>query len=161
MSSPGENLLGTDNAERQLVQAFEAVDAGPMAELPIRNDRLAVEAVGFRFHEQALVGVLILPWSLNLIRLPMAGAACVGQGVAVTRAFPTGDLDFLGAEEHGVGPFEQCSLLSPVLELADQEAAREAANGALAELFRPEAQRETAPSPERLSRRAFLRGGAP
>jgi [NiFe] hydrogenase assembly HybE family chaperone len=158
--SPAGGMEGeTDSRRQRLVQAFEAVDAGPMADLPIRNDALAVETAGFRFYEDALVGVLITPWSLNLVRLPGPGGPCAAQGVSATRRFPVGELAFLGAEEAEVGPFEQCSLLSPVLELVDQEAAREAAQGAMAALFRPEdGGREPAEAPERLSRRAFLRG---
>lgn len=156
--APEAPASGNDRVAR-LVQAFERIDAGPMADLPIRNNGLGVEAVGFRFYEEAWIGVLVTPWSLNLIRLPVGEAPCCPPGIAAGRQFPAGRFDFLGAEEAEPGPFEQCSLLSPVPELASQDAARGVAEAALAELFRPEVETETPARPGRVSRRAFLRGG--
>jgi [NiFe] hydrogenase assembly HybE family chaperone len=143
----------------RLAQAYGRVDRERMADLPFRHPSLAVEVVGLRFYEDALVGVLITPWCLNLVRLPADGAPCGAVGIATERRFPAGRFDFLGAEEAEVGAFEQCSLLSPVLELADQPAAREAAEAALAELFQPEGGTAPAGGPAPMSRRAFLRGG--
>lgn len=143
----------------RLAQAYGRIDRERMADLPIRNPALTVEMVGLRFYEDAWVGVLITPWCMNLVRVPAEGAPCGAVGVSSVRRFPAGDFDFLGAEEAEVGPFEQCSLLSPVLELADQAAAREAAEAALAELFQPAGGEAPSGQPGPMSRRAFLRGG--
>jgi [NiFe] hydrogenase assembly HybE family chaperone len=139
-------------AEGRLVQAFERIDRHRMVGLPIRNGTLRPEAVGFRRWKDARVGVLVLPWSLNLVRLPDAVDDCRPRGLTAEHRFPAGVFAFLGNEEPEVGPFEQCSLMSPVLELADQDAARAAAGAAVEALFRAPAEEGT------LSRRDLLRG---
>lgn len=158
-----------------LVTAFRRVRATRMAGLPFLNDRLDVEAVGFRPWKAHWLGALVTPWFMNLVVAPRDGAQWrpLPPGDKRRYAFPAGDYDFVSAHEEGVGPFFACSLFSPVLEFDDQPTARFVAAHALDALLDPandERARE-APAPpgpiaqvqrkldEPMSRRDVLRGG--
>ena len=55
-----------------LLDCFREVDAN-MRDLPIYNGKIAIEAIGFRpFGDDALIGVVLTPWFMNLKLLPIA-----------------------------------------------------------------------------------------
>lgn len=142
--------LTPHEAERRLVAAFEKAEES-MVGLPIHNDRLQVEAVGFRVYGETLVGVMITPWSMNLVSLPLSEEAASTGVLGSTRllGFPSGGYQFLLGRMDGVGLMETCSLFSPMDEFDDPAVAREAALAALEGLF----EAEEAPPPKELSRR--------
>ncbi|MCX8113537.1 MAG: [NiFe]-hydrogenase assembly chaperone HybE [Burkholderiaceae bacterium] len=123
----------------RLAAAFRAIHATRMRGLPFVNERLAVEAVGFREWNGRWLGVLITPWFMNLVLLPddAPGARwrSLRPGASAAYAFPAGVFEFIGAHEEAVGEFQSCSLFSPMFEFADQATARLAAEAALAALF--------------------------
>lgn len=133
-----------------------------MADLAIANPALSVETVGFRQWEGIWVGALVTPWCLNLVRLAADPEGVADPGRKRERVFPAGRFEFIEAEADGVGPYEMCSLFSPVMEFLDQEAARVAAGAAVTELLEPaEAEAEEGATPvgeRKVSRRGFLRG---
>src|SRR5215471_12945526 len=54
-----------------LIERFRQIDA-QMRDLPIYNDKVAIEAIGFRsFGDAALLGVMLTPWFMNVIVLPI------------------------------------------------------------------------------------------
>jgi len=106
-----------------------------MLDLPLLHDTLAVEAIGFRRSGGARVGVLITPWAMNLLRLPDEDP--IPEGKVGTRELPRGPVDFLGANEEGIGAYETCSLFSPMHRFDCQEAARAVAFEALSLLLQP------------------------
>lgn len=106
-----------------------------MGDLPLLHDALVVEAVGFRRSGSARVGVLITPWAMNLMRLPDEDP--IPEGAVGTRELPRGLVDFIGAEEEGIGPYETCSLFSPMHRFENQEAARAVAFETLSLLLQP------------------------
>jgi len=58
-----------------LIEHFRAVDAG-MRDLPIYNHTVAIESIGFRlFNDVELLGVLLTPWFMNLMILPITPVA--------------------------------------------------------------------------------------
>lgn len=120
----------------QLVQAFRVV-ATRMAGLPIVNDTLAVEAVGFAPWQGHWLGVMVTPWFMNLILTPRDPAAWqpLAQGEKRAYRFPAGIYDFIGASDLLAGEYQLCSLFSPVLQFDDQETARMVAALARAALF--------------------------
>lgn len=127
------------HAER-LEQVFRRIQRVRMTDVPLLNPRLDVEAFGFRATPVGCVGILITPWFINLVRLPRPGAAgSPAQEEAVGRKtlhlFPAGRFEFIISHEPELGPFEMCSLFSPVLEFTTQETARHAARSALDALF--------------------------
>ena len=119
-----------------LVAAFEAAEAN-MLGLPVHNDRLCIEPVGFRAHEDGFVGIMITPWSMNLVRVPGSpDASPAGAlGASVQHAFPSGNYSFLIGRMDGVGVVETCSLFSPMDEFDDPAVARATAEAAIEGLF--------------------------
>ncbi len=110
-----------------------------MADIPVLNPALEVKAVGFHRSAAGCLGVLITPWFINLVLLPCEGDDWQERpiGSSHTYSFPSGSYQFLMAEEKGIGRFQSCSLLSPVLELPDQATALEVAFAALGALIDP------------------------
>lgn len=151
---------------------FRQIAAERMLGLPMVNPALSVAAVGFRRWQGLWAGVMLTPWSLNLMLLP-AGSAQFRSGASgdiQQWVFPSGAYEFLYGEEPALGPYQMCSLFSPVFEFASQADALATAQAVTEALFEHEAQAEagrqtqgrgTMPQPltERpLSRRGFLRG---
>ena len=108
-----------------LESAFTRIQRERMTGLPVLNPALEVQAVGFRVWENCCLGVLITPWFMNLMLLPLEGDAWaeLTSGTKVNRSFPSGTYEFIVGEEEGIGHYLMCSLFSPVFEFQDQEAA--------------------------------------
>lgn len=124
-----------------LEAAFRRIHRERMADVPIINPALEVEAVGFTQHEGHWLGVLIAPWFMNLLRVPgpLEAWTSVRGESRHFRALPSGTYAFLGCEEPEVGEFQTCSLISPMGQFADQQSARETAQAVLAMLLAPPA----------------------
>lgn len=70
------------------------------------------------------VGILITPWFMNLVWLPLDSAApTVRVSDKRTRVVGNERFDFIGAHEPGFGGYEACSLFSPMFEFVDHGAA--------------------------------------
>lgn len=153
MSAPGElssprPLAGEGPGERAVVRthaedpsplleaAFRRIEAETMADVPILNPALTVEAVGFTRRQDRWLGIVITPWFMNLVLVPGAAESwqSVAPGLRLFRKFPSGDFAFLGSNEPEVGEFQSCSLFSPMGQFASQAEAREVALAALAAL---------------------------
>lgn len=138
-----------------LQRAYEHIAATRMAGLPLVHPTLSVATVGFQPEDdEVATGVLVTPWCMNLVRLPLhGGVAVLGLGETVSRDVGARRFDFIGAHEHGVGPFEAASLFSPMAEFADQAAALATAEAVLDALRGPLPARVAQPA-----RRGFLFG---
>lgn len=137
---------------------FRHVERTRMAGVPVLNRALQVEAVGFEpvavepGEAPAAVGVLLTPWFMNLVWLPLQPKAAADRvGQARAREVGGTNFDFIGGYEPGLGAYEACSLASPMFEFADQAQARATAWAVLAEL------RPAAPKVSN-ARRGFLFG---
>lgn len=128
-----------------LEQHFRRIERTRMAGLPILNPVLRVQAVGLRRIDDGCLGALITPWFISLVLLPCEGGDWqdLPVGSRLSRRFPSGAYDFLVADEPPIGRYQTCSLLSPVLELADQETAVAFAEAAL-RLIQDPGQRDLA-----------------
>lgn len=150
----------------RLEATFEMIRVERMQDVPILNAALKVEAVGLRPWNGCVLGALVTPWFINLILLPGEGPwRSVRPTESVWYAFPSGRFQFIAFAEPGLGEYHACSLLSPVLEFADHETAREMARVAVESLFDPTLLGEAPPpppgdEPESVSRRNFLRGAS-
>ena len=158
-----------------LERAFNTV-AERMRGLGFVNPELRVQAVGFEPWEDHWLGVLVTPWSINLMLLPRDRTLWrpVRPGDKQRYAFPAGDYDFIDAIDPLVGEYRMCSLFSPALDFQDHDAAVLVATLALSALLdpanadTPDAQSaEAGPGPlarieqradEPISKRDFLRG---
>ncbi|MFO1328907.1 MAG: [NiFe]-hydrogenase assembly chaperone HybE [Rubrivivax sp.] len=140
----------------RLAERFRDIAATRMQGVALCHPLLEVAAVGFEPVDQgrAAVGVLITPWFMNLVRLPLAtDDVQLPLGASRTHALGHERFDFIGAHEDGIGPFEACSLFSPMHDFTDQAAAIATAEAVLS-LLRP----APAPAAEAPARRRFLLG---
>lgn len=129
-----------------LVALFRHVERTRMAGVPVLHAALQVEAVGFEPvpveppEPPAAVGVLLTPWFMNLVWLPLQPDARTHRvGQARLRAVGNTRFEFIGACDAGVGAYEACSLASPMFEFADQAQARATAKAVLDALRPPAA----------------------
>ena len=159
-AAPGD--LGA--AVARLEAAFRRIERTRMAGLPLLHPRLTVQAVDFATARpepstpRALpasaapslaCGVLVTPWFMNLVQLPLHAdgvAALPAPGDAADLEVGGWTFRFHGQHEAGCGRFAAASLVSPMAEFADQAAAVATAR-ALLERLRPVP-----------ARRLFLRG---
>jgi len=153
-----------------LEQVFAHIAATRMRDVPVQNPALRVQAVGFAPQADPaggewLLGILVTPWFMNLVCLPMdlarAGETVPGVGQKASRQIGNQTFEFIGAHEDGLGAFACCSLFSPMFEFADHAAAVATACEVLNLLRTPAPTPPAAPVLEAPSRRGFLfgRGG--
>lgn len=137
MSSPGS--LDDHPRVSALIEQFRVVDAG-MRDLPIYNHTVAIESIGFRlFNDVELLGVVLTPWFMNLLILPIAPVAMnmaeIGETVSVE--LPAGLRKFVVGGDEAVGLYKAHSLHSPVLSFTLPGQARAEAQRRLALLMTP------------------------
>ena len=125
-----------DDPSARLEAAFLAIEA-KMRGLAFVNPALRVEAVAFAPWKSYWLGVMVTPWSMNILLLPRQPGAWRPLAVGEKRryAFPAGSYDFVSARDAAIGDYLACSLFSPVLEFADHEMACMTAALARAALF--------------------------
>jgi [NiFe] hydrogenase assembly HybE family chaperone len=142
----------------ELARLYREIARTRMAGIPLLHPGLAVEALGFEPVDggRAAIGILLTPWFMNLVWLPLPsparaqahGQTHVAEDEAVGPALPSPGLDqlrpvgattfrFIGAHEPDFGPYAVCSLFSPMHEFVDQAAAVATAQAVLDELRRP------------------------
>jgi [NiFe] hydrogenase assembly HybE family chaperone len=162
-----------DAEARAVGEALAAIYRGAeraMRDLPVYNPVLRVAAIGFHASEDHAFGVVVTPWFMNLVRVPLdRDGSALAQGDVVARALPAGTLEFTVGRLDGFGTIESCSLFSPMFGFADQPAAENAAAAALTAVLDPQfdaaaataepvAPEPPAQPPAPLDRRRFLRG---
>lgn len=138
-----------------LTQVFCTIGQTRMQGVPVLHPALRVEAVAFEAVDDGAFGVLITPWFMNLMWLPVNDAHAVAVGRTRVRELGGERLEFIGALEMSFGAYEMCSLFSPMSAFADQDAARETAGEVLRLLRKPLPKPDVPLAP---SRRAFLTG---
>jgi [NiFe] hydrogenase assembly HybE family chaperone len=143
----------SEHIQAELEKTFRLIEDTRMRGLPLLNPALEVQTTVFkRCTAGDWAGVLITPWSMNLILLPgdENGWAGTPSGGELERNFPSGDYRFTAARDDDLGPYALCSLFSPMFEFSDQATALAAAQGAFEGLWTPPARS--------ISRRDLLRG---
>ena len=98
---------------------------------------VGVEAIGFAPWKHYWLGVMVTPWSMNLLLAPRDPGAWrpLPAGEKRRYTFPAGSFDFISAHADAIGEYLICSLFSPLLEFADHETARHTALLAREALF--------------------------
>ncbi len=108
-----------------------------MADLPVVNSSLKVEAIGFCAYDEHQVGVLIAPWFMNLVLLLGSDIGSrLKQGSKSTLRFPSGPVEFTTAQDEVLGPYLTAVLFSSVKEFPDQYTAKMTALEVMRELFK-------------------------
>jgi len=114
---------------RSLELAFAEIQRTRMAGLPLLHPGLRVQAVDFQplaDRPTLAVGVLVAPWFMNLVGLPLDAAAAADlppPGLPMDLDLGDRRFRFFGGEEDGIGRYVAASLFSPMHEFADQAAA--------------------------------------
>jgi len=145
-----------------LEAAFARIQRERMADVPLLNPDLRVQAVRFNAWQQRCLGVLITPWFMNLLLLPGRGETWdeLPVGSKIVHTLPSGNYEFILAREEGIGPYQMCSLFSPMFEFENQQAAVATAEAVMAGIM-DEASREQISTRERDMRRIWNGEGEP
>jgi [NiFe] hydrogenase assembly HybE family chaperone len=157
MSFRVHDLNPTDAVE----QAFFRIQQERMADVPILNPALSVEAIDFQRWSGHWLGIVVTPWCMSVLLVPGEIDNWVSTGENKRRFihFPAGDFAFLGSVEDELGEFQSCSLFSPMGKFSTQSEASMTARASLLGLLAPV---EPAPKAEKvapepaLSRRRFF-----
>ncbi|MGJ0508666.1 MAG: [NiFe]-hydrogenase assembly chaperone HybE [Methylocystis sp.] len=143
----------------RLAELYARIWAGPMRDVPICNEALGVEAVGFRAYGDAAIGIVVTPWFMNLVVVDASGQASqIRSGAVVSVKLPAGEVDCVGGWLDDFGPLRSCSLFSPMFEFSDMAFARDVAVEAMTAFFTQPAQEEAPRDSVGLDRRALLGG---
>jgi [NiFe] hydrogenase assembly HybE family chaperone len=155
--------LHTDNPADAVEQAFFRIEREQMADVPILNPALAVEAVDFQRWQGHWLGVVITPWCMSILLLPGSSENWVPAGQNKRRfvKFPAGDFAFLGGLEAELGEYQSCALFSPMDKFTNQRDATQTARASLIGLLSSppaaaNAKEEKAADQPSLSRRRFF-----
>ncbi|MCW8886771.1 MAG: [NiFe]-hydrogenase assembly chaperone HybE [Motiliproteus sp.] len=118
-------------------QHYQQIFDEKMKDLPIINSALFVQAMGFRDFNGQLLGVVITPWFMNLMLLPveLEGWRDHQTGEQHFEPFPAGDFHFTHGWDPKMGAYATCSLFSPMDEFPDQATAERTAVRAMEQLF--------------------------
>lgn len=144
--------------------AFFRIQREQMADVPILNPALSVEAIDFQRWQGHWLGIVVTPWCMSLLLLPGSADNWLSTGENKRRfvRFPAGDFAFLGSAEVELGEYQSCPLFSPMGKFSTQSQATLTARASLIALLTPVQTAEAAPKTEKkadepsLSRRRFL-----
>lgn len=145
-------------------EAFFRIQREQMADVPILNPALNVEAVDFQRWQEHWLGVVVTPWCMSLLLLPGGSANWESTGENRRRfvTFPAGDFAFLGSREAELGEYQSCPLISPMGQFASQSEATLTARASLVALLTSPQSASAAAAAQKpagepsLSRRRFL-----
>ncbi|MBK9026662.1 MAG: [NiFe]-hydrogenase assembly chaperone HybE [Propionivibrio sp.] len=149
-----------ENPADAVEEAFFRIQRECMADVPILNPVLAVEAIDFQRWKGHWLGVVITPWCMSLLLVPGSESDWVSTGDNKRRfiRFSMGDFAFLGSDEPELGEYQSCPLISPMERFSTQSDAVMTARASMLGLLAPPqaAKPDQAPDEPSLSRRRFL-----
>lgn len=135
----------SQDIRERLINLFKMIETERMDGIPVLNKQLSVDALGFDVFGDFYLGVLLTPWFMNLMLLPVEEEPPKLDGKIVgtkqSHALPGGRFEFIVGHEAEFGSFLSCSLFSPVFEFGDQETAMQTAQSVLDQVL-------TSPDPE-------------
>ena len=142
-----------------LAGIYREIGERSMRDLPIFNDALSVEAIGFRRFNHAIVGIMVTPWFMNVIATVEENSPH-RPGSTQCLVFPAGEIEFTISDVAPAVRIASCSLFSPMFQFDDMAAARATADAALAALMTPSDDRDDVKAVDvsTIDRRNFLRG---
>ncbi len=138
------------NPSELVEQTFFRVYQERMADVPILNAALSVEAIDFQRWQGHWLGIVVTPWCMSVLLVPGSAENWVWTGENKRRfvTFPAGEFAFLGSEEAELGEFQSCSLFSPMGKFTSQvEAAMTARASMVALLTAAPASKASAAQP--------------
>lgn len=155
-----------------LVALYTEVMATRMQGVPVLNPAVKVQALGFELtaapqaqdtteqgHVESAIGILITPWFMSLIWLPLRRLEQPAQvGCSQAHYVGTTCLDFIASHDGQLGSYAACSLFSPMFEFEDHAAALATAQAVLDKLREepPPQPESSGATPKAPARRNFL-----
>ena len=138
----GAFRIHTHNPAELVEQTYFRVFQQRMADVPILNPALSVEAIDFQRWQGHWLGIVVTPWCMSVLLVPGSTDNWVWTGENKRRfvRFPAGEFAFLGSEEAELGEFQSCSLFSPMGKFTSQVEAAMTARASMVALL-------TAPPP--------------
>lgn len=121
-----------------LHSVFCRIQIERMQDVPLLNLALNVATVGFQRWEDYYLGILITPWMMKLVGLPMQ-MQLLAQ-VEVIWQFPSGEYALRHDALPEVGSYFSVSLFSPMGEFRNQKQAEDTAEAVMQDLFTSPAQ---------------------
>jgi len=120
-------------AAKMLERTFNRILHEQMQGIPILNNRLTVQALGFQKFEGRVIGILVTPWLMNMVMLPGEDDdwTTLKLGKKQPHRFPSKTFKFMVNEFDGIGKCQTYSLFSPMNEFINQEHALAAAQSFL------------------------------
>jgi [NiFe] hydrogenase assembly HybE family chaperone len=129
-------MTDADAIAARIETVFVDIARTRMAGVPVMNPALGVSMRGLHRFGPHWTGVLVTPWFMNLIMLPVeADGVARRVGDKTSLSLPSGRYDGIWGYEEGIGGYWSCSLFSPMFEFAEQETAVATADAALAEIM--------------------------
>ena len=152
------------NPAEAVEEAFFRIQREQMADVPILNPALSVEAVDFQRWQGHWLGIVVTPWCMSMLLVPGSAENWVTTGENRRRfvRFPAGDFAFLGSQEVELGEYQSCPLFSPMSKFSSQSEATMTARASLIALLTEPQTASTkagvnkAAGEPSLSRRRFL-----
>ena len=119
--------------------AYFRIQHERMADVPILNPALSVEAIDFQRWQGHWLGVVVTPWCMSLLLVPGSDRDWISVTDNSRRFinFSTGDFAFLGGDEAELGEYQSCPLFSPMERFAAQPEAVMTARAAMLGLLAP------------------------
>jgi len=113
-------------AAQHLEAVYGRIAEQSMRDLPLYNERLRVEAVGFRPRDGHIIGVLVTPWCMNLILMPGADDdwSHLSHDTVSEWELPAGTFEFNPCLFDDVSLHLSAPLFSTVQDFPDQATAR-------------------------------------
>ncbi len=121
----------------QLEQAFHKIHLENMQGIPILNPAIRVEALGFQLYEGRVLGIIITPWLMNVVLLPVEGEdwSHMALGDKRPHKFVSMTYKFMLNEIDGIGRCQTNSLYSPMRDFISHEQALVVAQNFLDDLM--------------------------
>lgn len=106
----------------RVTQVFERIHREQMAGLPLLNNALCIATLGFQSFEGRVLGMVITPWMMSLLRFPTPQDDWHTQALGSKHmvAFPSGNYRFLVNVLDELGACQMHSLHSPMHPFGSQ-----------------------------------------
>jgi [NiFe] hydrogenase assembly HybE family chaperone len=119
------NAVSPDLYATRVANLFERIHREQMAGLPLLNNALSVTTLGFQEFEGRILGMLITPWMMSLLRFPGPQDDWQSQALGSKHmiTFPGGSYRFMINVIDELGVCQMHSLHSPMHPFGNQAAA--------------------------------------
>ncbi len=117
------NFVNPQDAADTLLQTFEYILRENMQDIPILNNKLQVQTLGFQKFEGRIIGIVITPWLMILIMLPNDDDDWnkLELGKKMPIKFPSSSYKFMVNDIDGIGKCKTHSMFSPMHEFNSQD----------------------------------------